>query len=92
MEKGHATLKSAIRRFVNQGNDVLTAHSMKEAIEKTEKIEKTAKNVKYRVSVSEIASQKTPFKPIPAISSYSNLYLRKKAYVFGKHMVLVQVY
>lgn len=83
-----ATLKSAIRRFVNQGHDVLTAHSMKEAIEKT------AKNVKYRVSVSEVASQKTSFKPIPAISSYSNFVFEEegirvwKAYGIGTGLLI----
>lgn len=54
-----------------------------------EVIEKTPKKVKYRVSVSEVASQKTSFKPIPAISSYSNFVFREegirvwKAYGIG---------
>ncbi|XP_061188000.1 uncharacterized protein LOC133196066 [Saccostrea echinata] len=59
-----------------------------------EAIEKTAKNVKYRVSVSEIASQKTSFKPIPAISSYSNFAFEErgirvwKAYGIGSGLLV----
>nr|XP_034319013.1 uncharacterized protein LOC117687044 [Crassostrea gigas] len=59
-----------------------------------EAIEKTAKNVKYRVSVSEVASQKTSFKPIPAISSYSNFVFEEegnrvwKAYGIGTGLLI----
>ncbi|XP_071150590.1 uncharacterized protein [Mytilus edulis] len=41
-----AMLKSSIRRYINQGNDVLTATQMKEAIEKT------SKKVRYVVKTS----------------------------------------
>ncbi|CAC5391323.1 unnamed protein product [Mytilus coruscus] len=61
-----ATLKSAIRRYINQGNDVLNASSMKKGIETM------MKSVKYRVSVVEFTSKKEHVKGIPAIGSYSN--------------------
>lgn len=57
-------------------------------------IEKTAKNVKNRVSVIEVASQKTSFKPIPAISSYSNFVFEEegirvwKAYGIGTGLLI----
>ncbi|VDH98853.1 Hypothetical predicted protein [Mytilus galloprovincialis] len=59
-----ATLKSAIRRFINQGNDG---------------IETTMKNVKYRVSVVDYnPSKKTAFKGIPAIGSYLNFQIEEQ--------------
>ncbi|CAC5366838.1 unnamed protein product [Mytilus coruscus] len=61
-----ATLKSAIRRYINQGNDVLNASSMKKGIETM------MKSVKYTVSVVEFTSKKEHVKGIPAIGSYSN--------------------
>ncbi|XP_063446753.1 uncharacterized protein LOC134726283 [Mytilus trossulus] len=62
-----ATIKSSIRRYVNQGHDVLTAQSMKKAIDKS------AKNVKYIVRVIEgTECRKTKYTAIPAISTYSN--------------------
>ncbi|CAG2210915.1 unnamed protein product [Mytilus edulis] len=68
-----ATLKSAIRRFINQGNDVLTAFAMKKGIETT------MKKVKYRVSVVEYnPPKKTAFKGIPAIGSYSNFQFEEQ--------------
>ncbi|XP_063443690.1 uncharacterized protein LOC134724531 [Mytilus trossulus] len=68
-----ATLKSAIRRFINQGNDVLTAFAMKKGIETA------MTKVKYRVSVVEYnPSKKTAFKGIPAIGSYSNFQFEEQ--------------
>ncbi|XP_063396691.1 uncharacterized protein LOC134681157 [Mytilus trossulus] len=62
-----ATIKSSIRRYVNQGHDVLTAQSMKKAIDKS------SKNVKYIVRVIEgTECRKTKCTAIPAISTYSN--------------------
>lgn len=62
-----ATIKSGIKRYVNQGHDVLTAHAMKEAIDKS------TKNVKFQVYVVEdYLSKKSSCRAIPSITSYSN--------------------
>ncbi|XP_063438338.1 uncharacterized protein LOC134719265 [Mytilus trossulus] len=66
-KKWEGTIKSSIRRYVNQGHDVLTAQSMKKAIDKSAKI------VKYIVRVIEgTECRKTKYTAIPAISTYSN--------------------
>ncbi|CAC5397469.1 unnamed protein product [Mytilus coruscus] len=70
-----ATLKSGIRRFLNQGHDVVTASQMKKAIETT------AKNVKYVVKVVDFNDQ-VPVSVavkmnIPSLSTYNNFEFEK---------------
>ncbi|CAC5422533.1 unnamed protein product [Mytilus coruscus] len=83
-----ATLKSAIRRYINQGNDVLNASSMKKGIETM------MKSVKYRVSVVEFTSKKEHVKGIPAICSYSNFSFEEggirvwKAHSIGEGLLI----
>ncbi|CAC5392141.1 unnamed protein product [Mytilus coruscus] len=81
-----ATVKSAIRRHINQGNDVVTANHMKEAIEKS------MKNVRYRIKVVDnmTAKPKNLDRVIPSISTYSNFTFERngirvwKAYNIGQ--------
>lgn len=63
-----AVIKANIRRFVNEGHDVVTARDMKRAMEKT------SKNVQYRVKVVELeTTERQKFKPIPSISTFKFL-------------------
>ncbi|CAC5419781.1 unnamed protein product [Mytilus coruscus] len=81
-----ATIKSAFRRHINQENDVVTANHMKEAIEKS------MKNVRYRIKVVDnmTAKPKNVDRVIPSISTYSNFTFERnrirvwKAYNIGQ--------
>ncbi|CAG2246841.1 unnamed protein product [Mytilus edulis] len=70
-----ATLKSGIRRYLNQGHDVVTASQMKKAIETT------AKNVKYVVKVvdfKDLVPVSVAVKMnIPSLSTYNNFQFEK---------------
>ncbi|VDI08053.1 Hypothetical predicted protein [Mytilus galloprovincialis] len=72
-DRSRATLKLAIRIFINRRNDVLTAFAMKKGIETT------MENVKYRVSVVEYNTlKKTAFIGIPAIDSFFNVQFEEQ--------------
>ncbi|XP_063427080.1 uncharacterized protein LOC134710627 [Mytilus trossulus] len=70
-----ATLKSGIRRYLNQGHDVVTASQMKTAIETT------AKNIKYVVKVvdfKDLVPVSVAVKMnIPSLSTYNNFQFEK---------------
>ncbi|CAC5377276.1 unnamed protein product [Mytilus coruscus] len=88
-----ATVKSAIRRHINQGNDVVTANHMKEAIEKS------MKNVRYRIKVVDnmTAKPKNVDRVIPSISTYSNFTFERngirvwKAYNIGQGCLISNI-
>ncbi|CAC5356523.1 unnamed protein product [Mytilus coruscus] len=88
-----ATVKSAIRRHINQGNDVVTANHMKEAIEKS------MKNVRYRIKVVDnmTAKPKNVDRVIPSISIYSNFTFERngirvwKAYNIGQGCLISNI-
>lgn len=62
-----AVIKANIRRFVHEGHDVVTARDMKQAIEKT------SKNVQYRMKLIGLeTTERQKFKPIPSISTFNN--------------------
>ncbi|CAG2256851.1 unnamed protein product [Mytilus edulis] len=80
-----ATLKSSIRRYINQGNDVLTATQMKEAIEKT------SKKVRYVVKVVETDTSAThPHQKVqvPSISAMNNFEFVENGVKVWRHYKL----
>ncbi|CAC5360406.1 unnamed protein product [Mytilus coruscus] len=81
-----ATLKSSIMRYINQGNDVLTATQMKEAIEKTSK--KKAHYVVKVVETDSSAAQSHQKVQIPSISAMNNFEFVKNGVKVWRHYKL----
>ncbi|VDI16834.1 Hypothetical predicted protein [Mytilus galloprovincialis] len=84
-------IKSSIKRYINEGNDVLSAKQMKQAIDFKQFAGST-----YKVKVVDVVidvEKSAAVKPIPAISSYHNFQFSKdgvtvwKAYGIGKGKV-----
>ncbi|XP_076076249.1 uncharacterized protein LOC143047166 isoform X1 [Mytilus galloprovincialis] len=90
-DRAAATFKSGIKRYVNQGNDVVNAKQIKTAIERTKK------NVKCHIKVVKIQTRDTATKnqaSIPGITSYNNFVFENgglrvwKAYGIGPGLLI----
>ncbi|XP_062618873.1 uncharacterized protein LOC134280478 [Saccostrea cucullata] len=80
-DRSAAVIKANIRRFVNEGHDVVTARQMKQAIEKT------SRKVKYRVKVVEVeTTERQKFRPVPGISTLNNFkFLGERVQVWRQY-------